>query len=325
MPNDIKEGRQPWVLPCAQNHLTQADASLKHCHTRWPAEKPGKSLIVPHISIVFCLYFFLFVFFVFYCPICLKRSQIPQRRENAKRLEHPGREGHFFSIFLFSQYFSRGAAWVSTSVCYFLSGATWRWGIGWARPSLSVCVRVCALTWEWDSVCPSHGNPAHLIKSARAARVSGRRWPRCTDTCLQTNTHSHTLTHTAGPTSGQRQPCDVRPEDTCGQTSPSSAAAVAGERTTDGWSTTAFPTFFCTSSLRCKMPPSSPDPPLFHRNASPLYRLASDMSMKLHMCTTKALLFEFRILKAHSLFCSALHAETFKWERPNWKQMIRQI
>lgn len=86
MPNDIKEGRQPWVLPCAQNHLTQADASLKHCHTRWPAEKPGKSLIVPHISIVFCLYYFFF----FYCPICLKRSQIPQRRENAKRLGHPG-------------------------------------------------------------------------------------------------------------------------------------------------------------------------------------------------------------------------------------------
>lgn len=44
---------------------------------------------------------------------------------------------------------------------------------------------------------------------------------------MHTHTHrpTHTLTHTetAGPTLGQRQACDVRPEDRCGQTSPSSA------------------------------------------------------------------------------------------------------
>lgn len=107
MPNDIKEGRQPWVLPCAQNHLTQADASLKHCHTRWPAEKPGKSLIVPHISIVFCLYFFLYFFLLPHLSEAVPNSTKTRKCEEVGASR---REGHFFSIFLFSQYFSRGAA-----------------------------------------------------------------------------------------------------------------------------------------------------------------------------------------------------------------------
>lgn len=86
---------------------------------------------------------------------------------------------------------------------------------------------MCVSVWERDSACPSHGNPALLIKSARAARVWGRCWPHNAhthiDTHSQTNTHARTHTETEGPTLGQRQACDVRPEDRCGQTSPSSA------------------------------------------------------------------------------------------------------
>lgn len=98
----------------------------------------------------------------------------------------------------------------------------WRWGIGWACQAACVCVCVCVR--KRDTACPSHGNPALLIKSARAARVWGRRWPHNAHTHPQTNTH----TETAGPTLGQRWACDVWPEDRCGQTSPSSALLLMG-------------------------------------------------------------------------------------------------
>lgn len=67
-------------------------------------------------------------------------------------------------------------------------------------------------------LCPSHGNPALLIKAAGTVRVWGPRWPHNARTLSQTNTQSD-----SGADTGPKAACDVRPEDRCGQTSPSTA------------------------------------------------------------------------------------------------------
>lgn len=81
-----------FCLPCAHNHLTQADASLKHSHSRWPAEKPDESLSVSHISIVLlCFVFFRWggIFDFLFCFVFL----LPHLSEIIPKF-HKNRPGH---------------------------------------------------------------------------------------------------------------------------------------------------------------------------------------------------------------------------------------
>lgn len=252
-----QRGQRPWVLPCAQNHLTQADASLKHCHTRWPAERPGKYLIVAHISI-------------FFAPFFWNAPKFHKDTEMQKGWSI--QEGPFlFHFHIFPTTFQRSR--VSFDKCvWFWRGATWRWACR------SACVCMCV--WERDSVYPSHGNPALLIKSARAARVWGRRWPHSAHTHSQTNTHTHRDSGAnTGPTSGLW--CTARGymwtdlTFFCCCCCWGTHQQMAEAQPPFSFALSHFLLFLFPAALKCLLPPSVH--PFFHSNSSFPFCLARHM------------------------------------------------
>lgn len=200
----------------------------------------------------------------------MKRSQIPQRHENAERLEHPGGAISFPFSYFPNNFPEEPCEF--RQACVILEGSNVAVGNRLGM-SLSVCVRVCVCEKETVSALVmatqpfSLNQPEQLVSRVDAGHI--------VHTLTRRQTHTHT--ETAGPTLGQWRACDVRPEDTCGQTSPSSAAAAAGEHT-NRWlkhnrlSPSPFLTFFSSSSPLLSN--ASPHPQSIHSSTPTRFSLS---------------------------------------------------
>ncbi len=168
------KGQQPWVSPCAQNHLTQADASLKHCHTCWPGERPGKSLILAHISIFF------------FCPHSFKTHPNSTKTRKCRKVDA---SRLFFSVFIFSPRLSRSAVCEFRQACVILEGSDVAVGNRLGMSSgvcVCVCVYVCVCEKETVPALAmatqpfSLNQPEQLVSGVDAGHI------------MHTHTHTHT-------------------------------------------------------------------------------------------------------------------------------------